>query len=257
MAETRQNPNNPTNSSCVQILLDMNAKIHDQAEAEKAQECIEYLLKFTKEREEYRKSVDRLWDTHAYPENSLTWGKNYFEYAIEKVLTGDATKVLLVFMRYINQSNTLQVSFDRLAELAGVSEKTARRGVAQLLKYGCIAKETPGIGRTPTTYMLNPLISRVGNSNKWTTPEDFWKLTKSVYEFNKKGNIELKERSEAHRNWDENIAHARKHDRATITFGSKKDKDFKKIGTAVEKTRKQNKKTAPSLGDDEAAAEIK
>lgn len=245
MKKKRSNPNNPSSSTVLQILLDCQANGGWPAEA------LNLMLEAAQADPKLCRATDKLFDSHRYPENSILWTKHRIDNELPRILSPEEKLILDTFEQYMNQSNLLQISSRMLVKCTGLNDRTVRKSLDSLIEKGCIAIHTAGPSNRAKIYMLNPEIATVGNPTAWVTEANFWKLTGSVYSLSKNGRLSLEESSEIQKRWTSLIT-TRMFDRGTETIGSVEDGNFQKYGIL---RLANSKKTAPSLGDDEAVSE--
>lgn len=243
MAKKRSNPNNPNGSSVLQMLLDCQTQGGWPADA------LKQMLEAAEADPKLCQNTDKLFESHRYPEKSIKWVKHRRDNELPRILTSDEKLVLDTLEQYMNQSNLLQIGSRMLSKITGLNDRTVRSALESLIDKGCIAIKIKGVSNRPSIYMVNPEIGTVGNSSKWVSESNFWILTGSVYELGKNNRLVLKDVSEPHRRWIE-LTSSRFFEVGTESIGSADEGTFQKYGIL----RFADKKTAPSLGDDEAAA---
>lgn len=238
----RANPNNPSGSSVLQMLLDCQANGGWPAEA------LKQMLDAANADPKLCMATDKLFDTHRYPDNSIFWTKHRRDNELQRILSPEEKLILDTFEQYMNQSNLLQISSRMLVKCTGLNDRTVRKCLDLLIEKGCLAVHTNGPSNKAKIYMLNPEIATVGTPTSWVTETNFWKLTGSTYDFGKNGRLELTQPSATQIKWVE-LTSVRMFDVGTESIGSVEDGTFQKYGIL----RLVDKKTAPSSANDEAA----
>ena len=240
----RSNPNNPLCSSMIQHILEykelggsMNITLVE-------------LLKLAQEDPDMKKllrEADKAVERKSYPDSSITFHKSDRGVQLHRILSGRDNKVIDAFASGIDQANLLQISTRDLEKAAGVERTAVRESLKSLIAQGCIAVERPGTKNTAAVYMLNPEIATVGNSK--ASRKRFWELTGSTYEDNGRSN-EVEEYSEPHQTWI-GMTSTKAYTVGSHTEGKFGDPEFRRYNVLH---FLGDKKTAPSLGEDEAAA---
>lgn len=240
----RSNPNNPLCSSMIQHILE-----YKDLGGSMSVTLTEF-LKLAQEDPEVKRLIreaDKAVDRKGYPDSAITFHKTDRGVQVHNFLSGRDNKVIGVIASGIDQANLLQISTRDIERAAGLNRTAACESIQSLLAQGCIAVERPGTRNIASIYMLNPEIATVGNSK--ASRKRFWTLTGSKYEDNGRSN-EVEEYSEPHKTWI-NMTASRVYTVGSKSEGKYGDPEFRRYNVLH---FLGDKKTAPSLGEDEAAA---
>lgn len=169
--QRRPNNENPTNSSVVQMLLDIEKCGIDIPDDLRRQIIAK------------KEEIDDTWDSHQYPSESLVFTRVSRENSIvenlqKNVRFGEtAVSLLDMIVKNIPQNLHFAMSVKEAAKIMGWSDSKVKRAMKILRDYGIIAVVQQGKGRgNPTIYMLNPMVADVGKKKPPQVQEEFWNL---------------------------------------------------------------------------------
>lgn len=188
--------NNQYSSSTLQALLDIEKSII-LANDNNLNNLLMNVVSARKEYEKNRKlmkSADDIFDSHRYPDKSVTFCKlaNFNKNQIILNLSDGACKLLMFFIQVMSNDNCLEVNQSGLSNLFHITRKTLSKLIKELEEAGCISKIVNRSKLRGNIYIINSEISRVGNNrkadmlyNKITSQDDldcFSDLSKPNYE---------------------------------------------------------------------------
>lgn len=169
---SRLNTENPTNSSVVQMILDI-------------EKCgIDIPDDLRRQITDKKTEIDDVWNSHQYPTESLVFTKLSRESAIFENLPKSeerggvaASQLLSLIIQNVPQNLQFAIPTKNVAEIMGWSKSTVGRATKILVKYGIIAVIQEARGRgNPTVYKLNPMVADVGKPKSKSEQEEFWEL---------------------------------------------------------------------------------
>lgn len=159
----QKNPN-PTNSSCMQALLDIR-----QALLAAGEPCteIDAALTVLHKKKAVQIAADDLFDGHRYPDKALTYSKTarFGECRAMQTLSQGAFKVLHLFISAMSQDGLVQLSAKAIATAAGLSKPTVLNALAELENGGFIAVYKPAVQRQAAVYLINPVVAECGRGS--------------------------------------------------------------------------------------------
>lgn len=165
-----QNPNNPTNSSVFQAVLDLeNAGVPTH--------ILIPLKEYLKTYSATLRKADSLFRKHQYPQHTICWSRLYNDIGFEAFLTEKEYVILSFLAKGMWTNNLLQTSQNDILEYTCLSSKgNVNTAIHGLLEKGCIAIKFPGNNREKTVYMVNPEFATVGIEHKESLIKTFWDL---------------------------------------------------------------------------------
>ena len=168
---SKLNRENPTNSSVIQMLLDIEKCGIDIPNDLRRQ--------ITAKKEE----IDDVWNSHQYPTESLIFTRFSRENSVAENLQKNvrfgetAVSLLDMIVKNIPQNLHFAMSVKEAAKIMGWSDSKVKRAMKILRDYAIIAVVQQGKGRgNPTIYMLNPMVADVGKKKPPQVQEEFWNL---------------------------------------------------------------------------------
>ena len=157
---------NPKNSTCIQVLLDMIASPHIDSENRiKVQELVKYLKCAG---QPVVKDTDDRYKQHQYTDKSLTWNKlfNYDSTGSIDNLSMTAKAILMLYLRTAKQGGLVAIKKSVCMAIIHISDpKAYTKAHKQLIEYGCIAVKQHSHGHVPTVYMINPNLMNCGKDD--------------------------------------------------------------------------------------------
>ena len=170
-----KNPQNPTNSSVVQMCLDAAKAGHP--------ELLEALQAIKEKDPRAIKDIDGIWNSHKHPDNSLAWVKfKNFEKCraisnLSKLSGGDKAKSLLLAMiQIVNQDMYVQCSHNIIGKIVSQSKPTVIKCIDTLIQYGFIVVAKKATNKDAAVYMINPNVVTVGKTEDDKLLEKFNEL---------------------------------------------------------------------------------
>lgn len=169
---SKLNTENPTNSSVIQMLLDI-------------EKCgIDIPDDLRRQITDKKAEIDDVWNSHQYPTDSLVFTKLSRESAVFENLPKSeerggvaATQLLSLIIQNVPQNLQFAIPTKNIAEIMGWSKSTVGRATKILVKHGIIAVVQEAKGRgNPTVYKLNPMVADVGKPKSRPEQEEFWEL---------------------------------------------------------------------------------
>lgn len=217
------NPNNPTCSTSVQILLDLQR-------AGFPLQQIEELLEFANDNNDKLQKADKIFNEHQYPDNNITFFQGNRDLQITCFLSANEMKILYLMMQNMRKGNLVELSIADIKTYIDISDKTATKALNDLKDKGCIAVQFSRSKTRGTVFMVNPDIAVTGKVKKGELQRIFWHLTGS--EFRDRKYI----KSRPHEEWTEllkNQKYSRGHDCQTFEdskyyFNKLNEPDIKK-----------------------------
>lgn len=156
MQENRQdnigtNPNNPNNSSSVQMMLDCIAKSQSDEDAKVFQAALDLLNNKPK----IRVGADQLFASHLYNDDNMVYYKApMYDLAPEVFrLSDEAFKILHLLASTACQNGQVRLSLQTIVDTTGINRKKAVSALRELNKYQYIAfeiKPPKGSKESPT-----------------------------------------------------------------------------------------------------------
>lgn len=169
--QRRQNNENPTNSSVVQMLLDIEKCGIDIPDDLRRQIIAK------------KEEIDDVWNSHQYPSEALTFTRlsreNSISENLQKIEKRGIFAVLLLdlIVKNVPQTLNFSITIKDVMAIMKWSKSTALRAFKLLTDYGIIAVVQQGKGRgNPTIYRLNPMVADVGKKKPSQEQEEFWEL---------------------------------------------------------------------------------
>lgn len=181
---TQQNNNNPTNSTAVQLLLDIY-KHADKLPIGTTDLCTQ-LLDILNNNKTVTKTIDEEFSRHQYPQGALTYSKVHHgnnSGVYFRGVSGAATQILCMMIDNLHKSNYVKIS--ACTAIIGTSignKKTATNALKELVDKGLIAVKIAAKGNSGAVYMVNPAIATIGKDQQYLQRQ-FWKLTGTTYKF--------------------------------------------------------------------------
>lgn len=167
---SKLNTENPTNSSVIQMLLDI-------------QKCgIDIPDDLRKQITAKKEEIDDIWNSHQYPTESLVFTRFSRENSIAENLQKNvrfgetAVSLLDMIVKNIPQNLTFAMSVKEVAKIMGWSDSKVKRATKILREHGIIAVVQQGKRGNPTIYRLNPMVADVGKKKPQQEQEEFWEL---------------------------------------------------------------------------------
>lgn len=186
-----KNPNNPTNSSLVQALLDAKDNGFPAV-------LVNPLLDFADKNKSILKEADAVFKKRNYPKGALRWSRIYNDFEYESFLSTNEFLVLIFMVKNMATNNLIQVSQQDIVSYTTMRSKGAVNSVLHsLISKGCIAVKFQGNNRQKAVYMINPLLGTVGVEHKNSLAKTFWELTGTQFKDKEKDT----EHSEPHKKW--------------------------------------------------------
>lgn len=157
---------NMTNSSVYQALLDLK-KVGVQIDMDS--------FNATQLRE-----ADELFNRHQYPDRHLTFNRvqNIQTNSKLYLLPPNEQAILVAMIGSMSQANLIQVSVESLAELTGISMRSVKTLLRNLISHGFIAVHQNSKKNSPRIYMVNPDLAKSG---KGASENYFKKLAGKTY----------------------------------------------------------------------------
>lgn len=196
MATKSKNPNNPTNSSIVQALLDAK-------NCGFPKELINQLLEFASldENQAILKAADKEFKKHQYPLHTLDWSRLYNDIEFESFLTPNEYMILSYMAKNMWVNNLIQTSQNDMLEYTCITSKGCiNKTIGELIKKGCIAIKYKGNSRQKTVYMVNPEFATIGTEYKQDLKVVFAKMLDTEIKFSENGELEV-DSSEVYKKW--------------------------------------------------------
>lgn len=194
MKENRQdnigtNPNNPSNSSSVQMMLDCISKSQSDEDRKVFQAALNLLNKKPK----IRVAADQLFASHLYNENNIVYYKApMYDLAPEVFrLSDEAFKILHLLASTACQNGQVRLSLQTIVDITGINRKKAIRALQELTKYQYIAYEIkpPQGSKESPTRLIDKRLFRNGKDPNDKEIEHFEKKKDKTT----KGRVGLKE----------------------------------------------------------------
>lgn len=148
--------------------------------------------------------TEKLFQSHQY--RNLKFSRvSTFEESPEALLvplnlSNSAARLLMILER-IAIRQEIQMSYVQVAKLLGVSEKSARRALSELIKSGILIEVVPAHGREAKIFRLNSCIYKVGKT--LACPEDEKQLPYQIDKPEYPGVAPSVEKIAARARWDE------------------------------------------------------
>lgn len=152
MAKT--NSRNPSSNSILQALLDL-------ADCGYGTMSVDDLITKLSSDNKLRTSLQKRWDRHAYPDESITWVQLTTRQEIY-TLSSDAKTLLQAMGTYANQSGLIQISTNDLEKLTHVRRTSLRAARTELLNAKAIAIVIPAAQHAAPVYAVNQRLINKG-----------------------------------------------------------------------------------------------
>lgn len=151
MSPAKHNPKNPDNNSIIQALQD----VMDYGFGELT---IRHLLDKLSNDRKLRNAMQDKWNSHAYPERSLTFSKLAIEPRLNMV-SDSALRILITLGSLAAKSGLVRIRKQDLATITRIASKTTMQtALRELVECGMIAIKVPAAGHKPPIYEINPAI---------------------------------------------------------------------------------------------------
>lgn len=155
MAKTKTNSRNPSSNSILQALLDL-------ADCGYGTMSVDDLITKLSSDSKLRTSLQKRWDRHAYPDESITWVQLTTRQEIF-TLSDEARTLLQAMGTYANQSGLIQISTDNLVKLTHIKRTPLRAARTELLEAKAIAIVIPHAQHEPPVYAVNQRLINKGS----------------------------------------------------------------------------------------------
>lgn len=145
---------NPTNSSVIQLLLDMEKFGFD---------TVTMRQELARDPKRLRE-VEDYFESHLYPDKSIAWTRltKYEGFRALLELSDAALRIMILMIQIAPQSSLVSLSVRGIGNQFHMSNSTVQNGIAELVEHGFIAVVRPGSGRRAPIWMIHPDLAISG-----------------------------------------------------------------------------------------------
>lgn len=152
------NKRNPNSDPYLQMALDM-------ADRGLGKLDMDSLIIKLRNDPKFAADMQKVWNSHRYPEKSLVWAQLGIEQQLFK-LPDAAFKVLIFLGMYCHQTGLVQVKLGDICTALDIGRTLAKQCITTLRSCGAIDIAIPSVRHAAPIYRVNPLLVNKGSRRK-------------------------------------------------------------------------------------------